>query len=54
VQRVVAELGRLGIVVNNAGLMRIGPVADADPADWDQMLPVNVKASSMSPVPRCH
>lgn len=43
VQRAVAELGRVDIVVNNAGLMRIGPVADADPADWDQMLSVNVQ-----------
>ena len=43
VQRSVAELGRVDIVVNNAGLMRIGPVADADPADWDQMLSVNVQ-----------
>ena len=43
VARAIAELGRVDIVVNNAGLMRIGPVADADPADWDQMLSVNVK-----------
>jgi len=43
VQRAVSELGRVDIVVNNAGLMRIGPVADADPADWDQMLSVNVQ-----------
>ncbi len=43
VQRAVAELGRLDIVVNNAGLMRIGPVVDADAADWDQMLSVNVQ-----------
>jgi NADP-dependent 3-hydroxy acid dehydrogenase YdfG len=42
VNSVVAELGRLDTVVNNAGLMRIGPVAEADPADWDQMLAVNV------------
>jgi NADP-dependent 3-hydroxy acid dehydrogenase YdfG len=40
---VVTELGRLDTVVNNAGLMLIGPAADADPADWDKMLNVNVQ-----------
>lgn len=43
VERVAAELGRLDIVVNNAGLMLIGPAAEADPADWDTMLSVNVQ-----------
>jgi len=43
VAQAIAELGRVDIVVNNAGLMRIGPVADADPVDWDQMLSVNVQ-----------
>ena len=43
VQQVVTELGRLDIVVNNAGLMRIGPAAESDPADWDDMLSVNVQ-----------
>jgi NADP-dependent 3-hydroxy acid dehydrogenase YdfG len=43
VRRAIDELGRVDIVVNNAGLMRIGPVADADPADWDKMLSVNVQ-----------
>jgi NADP-dependent 3-hydroxy acid dehydrogenase YdfG len=42
VQQVVTELGRLDIVVNNAGLMRIGAAAESDPADWDEMLSVNV------------
>jgi NADP-dependent 3-hydroxy acid dehydrogenase YdfG len=42
VNSVVAELGRLDAVVNNAGLMRIGPAAEAELADWDQMVSVNV------------
>jgi NADP-dependent 3-hydroxy acid dehydrogenase YdfG len=40
--KVVAELGRLDTVVNNAGLMLIGEAAKADPADWDKMISVNV------------
>ncbi|MDT5065337.1 MAG: hypothetical protein QOK02_1492 [Mycobacterium sp.] len=43
VDTVVTELGRLDTVVNNAGLMLIGPAAEADPADWDKMLSVNVQ-----------
>jgi NADP-dependent 3-hydroxy acid dehydrogenase YdfG len=43
VERVVGELGRLDTVVNNAGLMHIGPVADGLPQEWDQMLAINVQ-----------
>ena len=43
VDAVVSELGRLDTVVNNAGLMLIGPAAEADPVDWDTMLSVNVQ-----------
>jgi NADP-dependent 3-hydroxy acid dehydrogenase YdfG len=42
VDHVVAELGRLDIVINNAGLMRMGPAAEASIGDWDQMVSVNV------------
>jgi len=43
VTRVVGELGRLDTVINNAGLMSVGPAAEADPDDWDAMLSVNVQ-----------
>jgi len=43
VDTVATELGRLDTVVNNAGLMLIGPAAEADVADWDKMLTVNVQ-----------
>ena len=43
VDEVVTELGRLDVVVNNAGLMTIGAAAEADTADWDRMVSVNVQ-----------
>ncbi len=43
VETVTDTLGRLDTVVNNAGLMLIGPAAQADPSDWDTMLSVNVQ-----------
>jgi NADP-dependent 3-hydroxy acid dehydrogenase YdfG len=36
------ELGGLSIVVNNAGVMLLGPVEGADPGDWRRMLDVNL------------
>jgi clavulanate-9-aldehyde reducatase len=36
------EHGALHILVNNAGLMLLGPVAGADTADWRRMLEVNL------------
>src|SRR5215208_54277 len=37
-----AEHGALHILVNNAGLMLLGPVNGADTADWKRMLDVNL------------
>jgi NADP-dependent 3-hydroxy acid dehydrogenase YdfG len=44
VQRAVAELGRLDTVVNNAGVMLLGPALRAPAADWDTMIELNVQA----------
>lgn len=36
------RLGRLDVLVNNAGVMLLGPVAGADTEDWRRMVDVNV------------
>jgi NADP-dependent 3-hydroxy acid dehydrogenase YdfG len=42
VQRTVDALGRLDIVINNAGVMLLGPVEDAPLEEWERMIDVNV------------
>jgi NADP-dependent 3-hydroxy acid dehydrogenase YdfG len=44
VGRTVDELGRLDIVINNAGVMLLGPIADAPTEEWDRMIDLNLKA----------
>jgi len=41
VEQAHAQLGRLDALVNNAGLMLLGPVMGADPDEWRRMLEVN-------------
>jgi NADP-dependent 3-hydroxy acid dehydrogenase YdfG len=42
VQAAHDELGGLHILVNNAGVMLLGPVTDADTDEWRQMIEVNL------------
>lgn len=45
VQQAVETFGRLDIVINNAGVMLLGPAVDAPTLDWDRMLAVNVQGA---------
>ena len=38
----VAELGRLDVLVNNAGVMLLGPVVGAPLSEWQRMIELNV------------
>jgi NADP-dependent 3-hydroxy acid dehydrogenase YdfG len=42
VEATVAELGRLDTLVNNAGVMLLGPVEGAPVSEWQQMVALNV------------
>jgi len=42
VARTVGELGRLDTLINNAGVMLLGPVVDAPLSEWQQMVELNV------------
>ena len=43
VERTAQELGRLDIVINNAGVMLLGPIVDAPVEEWDRMIELNLQ-----------
>lgn len=44
VQRLAAEVGAVDVLVNNGGKAWFGPTTDLDPAEFDQLIAVNVRA----------
>lgn len=48
VERAIAELGRVDILVTAAGVASFGPVVGTKPSDWDALLAVNLRAVMVS------
>ena len=44
VGRAIDGLGGIDILVNNAGILKMAPLLEIDPADWDFTFAVNVRA----------
>jgi NADP-dependent 3-hydroxy acid dehydrogenase YdfG len=41
---VVAKAGRIDVLVNNAGVMLLGPIVGAPLEEWERMIDINVRA----------
>jgi len=45
VEQVLAQFGRIDILVNSAGIYQIGTINDISEADWDRVVGVNLKGA---------
>lgn len=43
IDAVIAQAGRLDILINNAGMMLLGPIVGAPIEEWEQMLNINLR-----------
>ncbi|NRB59060.1 MAG: SDR family oxidoreductase [Winogradskyella sp.] len=43
VDKAVNEFGKVDVMVNNAGLMAIAPMAETKVEEWDRMIDINIK-----------
>lgn len=43
VRAAVEKFGRMDVIVNNAGLMALGPIAKTLVEEWDRMIDINIK-----------
>ena len=43
VQKAISSFGKVDVIVNNGGMMPLGPLAATKVDEWDQMIDVNIK-----------
>jgi NADP-dependent 3-hydroxy acid dehydrogenase YdfG len=43
IKRTVSELGRLDTLINNAGVMLLGPIENAPLEEWERMISINIR-----------